>query len=52
MPIVLLPHVDHLLKGIASDDRMENLKTYFDPKPPLAPNVVDTLADFIAAASR
>ena len=45
--LVLLPDVNHVLKAISTDDRMANLKTYFDPKPPLAPGVVDAIADFV-----
>jgi pimeloyl-ACP methyl ester carboxylesterase len=50
--LVLLPDVNHVLKAVDSDDRMANLKTYFDPKLPLAPGVVETIADFITAASK
>jgi pimeloyl-ACP methyl ester carboxylesterase len=45
--LTLQPNVNHVLKAVASDDRMANLKTYFDPKLPLAPGVVDAIADFI-----
>lgn len=48
--LVLLPNVNHVLKAVDSDDRMANLKTYFDAKLPLAPGVVDALADFIGSA--
>ena len=47
--LALLPDVNHVLKTVTSDNRNYNLKTYFDPKLPLAPAVVDTIADFIAA---
>jgi pimeloyl-ACP methyl ester carboxylesterase len=50
--LVLLPDVNHVLKTVDSDDRMANLKTYFDPKLPLAPGVVETITDFITAASK
>ena len=46
---MLLPDVNHVLKAVDSDDRMVNLRTYFDPKLPLAPGVIDALAGFIAA---
>jgi pimeloyl-ACP methyl ester carboxylesterase len=46
--LVLLPDVNHVLKTVASDNRGENLRTYFDPKYPLATGVVDTIADFIS----
>ncbi len=48
--LVLLPDVNHVLKTVASDDRTANLKTYFDPKLPLGPGVVDAVGDFIAEA--
>jgi len=49
--LVLLPGVNHVLKAVDSDNRMANLKTYFDPKLPLGLGVVDTIADFIASAT-
>ncbi len=45
--LMLLPNVNHILETVASDDRTENLRTYFDPRLPLAPGVVDAIADFI-----
>lgn len=45
--LALLPDVNHVLKTVTNDDRMANLKTYFDPKLPLGPGVVDTIADFV-----
>lgn len=48
--LVLLPDVNHVLKAVDSDDRTANLKTYFDPKLPLAPGVVDAIASFIGTA--
>jgi uncharacterized protein len=47
--LVLLPDVNHVLKTVTSDNRNYNLKTYFDPKFPIAPGVVVAIADFIAA---
>jgi uncharacterized protein len=47
--LVLLPDVNHVLKTVLSDNRNYNLKTYFDPKLPIAPGVVDAIADIIAA---
>ncbi|HXP02780.1 MAG TPA: alpha/beta fold hydrolase [Stellaceae bacterium] len=47
--LVLLPDVNHVLKTVTSDNRNYNLKTYFDPKLPIAPGVIDAIADFIAA---
>jgi pimeloyl-ACP methyl ester carboxylesterase len=48
--LVLLPDVNHVLKAVETDDRMINLQTYFDPKLPLAPGVVEALADFVMTA--
>jgi pimeloyl-ACP methyl ester carboxylesterase len=48
--LVLLPDVNHVLKSVTIDDKAANLRTYFDPKLPLAPGVVDNIADFIGAA--
>ena len=48
--LMLLPDINHVLKTVTSDDKQANLKTYFDPKLPLAPGIVDDIADFIAAA--
>jgi uncharacterized protein len=47
--LALLPDVNHVLKAVDNDDRMANLKTYFDPKLPLAPGVVKTIADSVLA---
>jgi pimeloyl-ACP methyl ester carboxylesterase len=46
--LVLLPNVNHILKTVTSDNRNYNLKTYFDPSLPIAPGVVEAIADFIA----
>ena len=48
--LALLPNVNHVLKTVKSDNRDYNLKTYFDPKLPIAPGVIESLLDFIAAA--
>ena len=48
--LVLLPAVNHVLKVVATDDRAANAATYGDPSLPLAPGVVEAIADFIAAA--
>jgi len=47
--LVLMPDVNHVLKTVKSDNRDYNLKTYFDPSLPIAPSVVETLAEFIAS---
>ena len=46
--LVLLPDVNHVLKSVTSDDRRANLATYADPGLPLAPGVIDAIADFLA----
>lgn len=50
--LVLLPNVNHVLKAVDSDDRAANLKTYFDPKLPLAPGVADTIASFVITGGK
>jgi hypothetical protein len=49
--LVLLPDANHALKQVASADRAANLATYANPALPLAPGVVDAIADFVAAAA-
>lgn len=46
--LAILPDTNHALKSVASDDRSANVATYADPSLPLAPGVVDTIADFVA----
>ena len=46
--LVLLPDVNHVLKSVASDDRRANLATYADRGLPLAPGVIDAIAEFLA----
>jgi uncharacterized protein len=50
--LVLLPNVNHVLKSVTSDDRRANAATYADPTLPLAPNVVDPIVSFVAAAGK
>jgi pimeloyl-ACP methyl ester carboxylesterase len=45
--LVLLAEVNHVLKAVSSDDRAANMATYADPSRPLAPGVVEAIADFI-----
>lgn len=45
--LLLLPDTNHVLKRVTSDDRAANLATYSDANLPLAPGVVDGIADFI-----
>jgi pimeloyl-ACP methyl ester carboxylesterase len=44
--LVILPGVNHLLK-LAPADRAGNIATYANPALPLAPGVVDAVADFV-----
>jgi uncharacterized protein len=44
--LVILPGVNHILKS-APADRAANIATYSDPSLPLAPGVVDAIADFM-----
>jgi pimeloyl-ACP methyl ester carboxylesterase len=50
--LVLLPDVNHVLKTVDTDDRAANLRTYLDPKLPVAPSVVAAIADFIDSAGK
>jgi pimeloyl-ACP methyl ester carboxylesterase len=47
--LVLLPGVNHVLKSVSSDDVSANVATYADASLPLAPGVLDAVADFLAA---
>lgn len=50
--LVLLPNTNHVLKTVTSDDRAANAATYADPNLPLAPGVVDAVADFVNGAAQ
>lgn len=43
----LLPDTNHVLKRVTSEDRGANLATYSDPDLPLAPGVIDAVAQFV-----
>ena len=43
----ILPGVNHVLKAASATDRAANLSTYADPHLPLAPGVVDAVAEFV-----
>ncbi|HLH11826.1 MAG TPA: alpha/beta fold hydrolase [Methylovirgula sp.] len=45
--LVLLANTNHVLKTVNSDDRQANIATYADPALPLAPGVVETIANFV-----
>jgi pimeloyl-ACP methyl ester carboxylesterase len=47
--LVLLPDTNHVLKSVSSDDRGANFATYANPDLPLAPGVVDTIANFVTS---
>jgi len=44
----LLPNVNHVLKQVETEDRGANIATYADPNLPLAPGVVDAVAEFVS----
>jgi hypothetical protein len=46
--LVILPGVNHILKA-GSRDRAETRANYADPSLPLAPGVVEAIADFLTA---
>ena len=49
--LVLVDGMNHVLK-VAPADRAANIATYNDPSLPLAPGLVDAIADFVATGSR
>jgi uncharacterized protein len=49
--LVLLPQANHVLKAVDSDDRRANALTYSNPNLPLAPGVIDAIANFVAATA-
>ncbi len=50
--LVILPGVNHVLKPVKADSIPANLATYSDPDLPLAPGVVNAIADFIASGGQ
>jgi uncharacterized protein len=50
--LVLLPNTNHVLKTVTTDDRRTNGATYMDPSLPLAPGVVDAVANFVVPAGK
>lgn len=50
--LVLLDDTNHVLKTVTSDDRRANAATYANPRLPLAPGVVDAIADFVNSAKK
>lgn len=49
--LALLADTNHVLKTVRSPKREDNLATYGNPHLPLAPGVIETIAQFIAAAA-
>jgi uncharacterized protein len=47
--LVLLPDVNHVLKSVTSDDIAANIAAYSNASLPLAPGVLDAIANFLAA---
>lgn len=45
--LVLVPHMNHVLKDVENDDRASNLATYADPSLPIDPQLVDAIAGFV-----
>lgn len=45
--LVLLPDANHHLKSVLLDDSASNRASYADSVPPLAPDVADSIVDFI-----
>ncbi|WP_238813997.1 alpha/beta hydrolase [Herbaspirillum rubrisubalbicans] len=49
--LVILEQANHVLKPVASDDRVANIATYGNPDLPLDKSIVPAIADFIARHS-
>ena len=49
--LAVLEGVNHVLKAVATDDRDENIATYVRADLPLAPGVVDVIAEFVVSAA-
>lgn len=45
--LVVLPGVNHVLRPVASDDRMANIATYGDETLPISPSVAAAVAGFV-----
>jgi uncharacterized protein len=50
--LVLLPNTNHVLKTVTTPDPRANGATYMDPSLPLAPGVVDAVANFVAPSAK
>lgn len=49
--LVLLPHTNHVLKEVQSSDPAANIATYGDPGLPLAPGIIEAIADFVLSTN-
>lgn len=43
----IIPHMNHVLKAVMSDNPQENISTYSDPSKPLMPALIQYLIEFI-----
>jgi len=50
--LVLLPNTNHVLKTVTTADPRANGATYMDPSLPLAPGVVDAVANFVVPSAK
>jgi uncharacterized protein len=50
--LVLLPNTNHVLKTVTTTDPRANSATYMDPSLPLAPGVVDAVANFVTTVAK
>ena len=48
----LISDMNHVLKEISSDDRMENVQSYSNPNLPVSPTLVTTIATFVHKNSK
>lgn len=49
--LVFIDDANHVLKSVPADDRAANMATYANPALPLAPGIVEAIADFILSES-
>jgi uncharacterized protein len=50
--LILLPNTNHVLKTVTTADPRANGITYMDPSLPLAPGVVDAVANFVVPSAK
>lgn len=46
--LLMLPGMNHVLKDVKPKDMQDNLRAYKQPKRPLAPGLVDGIAEFVS----